>query len=147
MMKNCLLALFLITPITVSGFPGSSAGKEYACNVGDLGSIPGLGRSPGEGKGYPLHYSGLENSMVSTVHGVAKLDTTEVLSLSLFITLMVIKTIPKKKRCKKAKWLSEEALEILEKGREAKQKERYTHLNVEFQKIARRDKRAFLNDQ
>ena len=45
------------------GFPGGSAGKESACNVGDLGSIPGLGRSPGEGKGYPLQYSGLENSM------------------------------------------------------------------------------------
>ena len=45
------------------GFPGGSAGKESACNVGDLGSIPGLGRSHGEGKGYPLQYSGLENSM------------------------------------------------------------------------------------
>ena len=43
------------------GFPGSSAGKESACNAGDLGSIPGLGGSPGEGKGYPLQYSGLEN--------------------------------------------------------------------------------------
>ena len=43
------------------GFSGGSAGKESACNVGDLGSIPGLGRSPGEGKGYPLPYSGLEN--------------------------------------------------------------------------------------
>ena len=50
-------------------FPGGSAAKESACNVGDLGSIPGLGRSPGEGKGYPIQYSGLENSMV---HGVAK---------------------------------------------------------------------------
>ena len=49
-----------------------SADKESACNVGDLGSIPGLGRSPGEGKGYPLWYSGLENSMDSIVHGVAK---------------------------------------------------------------------------
>ena len=45
------------------GFPCGSAGNESACNVGDLGSIPGLGRSPGEGKGYPLQYSGLENSM------------------------------------------------------------------------------------
>ena len=49
-----------------------SAGKESACNAGDLGSIPGLGRSSGEGKGYPLQYSGLENSMDSIVHGVAK---------------------------------------------------------------------------
>ena len=57
------------------GFPGGSAGKESACNVGDLGSIPGLGRSPGEGKGYPLQYSGLENSMNSVVHGVTKSRT------------------------------------------------------------------------
>ena len=48
------------------------AGKESTCNVGDLGSIPGLARSPGEGNGYPLQYSGLENSMDSIVHGVAK---------------------------------------------------------------------------
>ena len=54
------------------GFPGGSSGKESACNVGDLGSIPGLGRSPGEGKSYPLQYSDLENSMDSIVHGVAK---------------------------------------------------------------------------
>ena len=47
------------------GYPGDSAGKESACNAGDLGSIPGLGRSPGKGKGYPLQYSGLENSMGS----------------------------------------------------------------------------------
>ena len=45
------------------GFPCGSAGKDSACNAGDLGSIPGLGRSPGEGKGYPFQYSGLENSM------------------------------------------------------------------------------------
>ena len=60
-----------------------------------------------------------------------------------------IKTIPKKKKCKKAKWLSEEALEIAVKRREAKskgEKERYTHLNAEFQRIARRDKKAFLSD-
>ena len=49
-----------------------SAVKESACNAGDLGSIPGLGRSPGEGKGYPLQYSGLENSMDSIVRGVSK---------------------------------------------------------------------------
>ena len=62
----------------------------------------------------------------------------------------VIKTIPKKKKCKKAKWLSEEALQIAVKRREAKsnrEKEKYTHLNAEFQRIARRDKKAFLNDQ
>ena len=57
------------------GFPDSSAGKESACNVGDLGSIPRLGRSPGEGKGYPLQYSSLDNSMYYTVHGVTKSQT------------------------------------------------------------------------
>ena len=56
-------------------FPCGSAGKESACNVGDLVSIPGLGRSPGEGKGYPLQYSGLENSMDCIVHGGAKSQT------------------------------------------------------------------------
>ena len=61
-----------------------------------------------------------------------------------------IKTIPKKKKCRKAKWLSEEDLQIAEKRREAKskgEKERYKHLNAEFQRIARRDKKAFLSDQ
>ena len=61
-----------------------------------------------------------------------------------------IKTIPKKKKCKKAKWLSENALQIALKRREAKskgEKERYKHLNAEFQRIARRDKKAFLSDQ
>ena len=62
------------------GFPCGSAGKESACNVGDLGLIPGLGRSPGEGNGYPLQYSGLENSMDRgtwrvLVHGLAKSQT------------------------------------------------------------------------
>ena len=62
----------------------------------------------------------------------------------------VIKTIPKRKKCKKVKWLSEEALQIAVKRGEAKskgEKERYTHLNAEFQRIARRDKKAFLSDQ
>ena len=54
------------------GFSGGSADKESACNPGDLGSIPGLGRYPGEGKGYPLQYSGLKNSMDCIVHGVTK---------------------------------------------------------------------------
>ena len=61
----------------------------------------------------------------------------------------VIKIIPKKKKCKKAKWLSEEALQIAEKRTEVKgkgEKERYTHLNAEFQRIARRDKKASLSD-
>ena len=62
----------------------------------------------------------------------------------------VIKTIPKKRNAKKAKWLSEEALQIAAKRREVKskgEKERYTHLNVEFQRIARRDEEAFLSEQ
>jgi len=64
----------LPTPVFL-GFPCGSAGKESACNVGDLGLIPGLGRSPGEGIGYPLQYSGLENSMDCIVHGVTKSQT------------------------------------------------------------------------
>ena len=78
----CLISLFeallmelgsvpvvLPTPVFL-GFACGSAGKESTCNVGDLGSIPGLGRSFGEGKGYQLQYSGLENSMNCIVHGV-----------------------------------------------------------------------------
>ena len=57
------------------GFPGGSDGKKSACNAGDLGLIPGLERSPGEGKGHPLQYSGLENSMDYTVRGVTKSRT------------------------------------------------------------------------
>ena len=56
-------------------FPDSSVGKESTCNAGDLGSIPGLGRFPGEDKGFPLQYSGLEISMDSIVHGVSKSRT------------------------------------------------------------------------
>ena len=69
------------------GFPGGSAGKECACDVGELGSIPGLGRSPGEVNGYPPLFSCLENSMDrgawrATVHGVTESDTTEQLSIA-----------------------------------------------------------------
>ena len=64
-------------PYQFIGFPGGSDGKESACNAGDLGLIPGLGRSPGKGKGYPLRYPCLQNPMDrgawwATVHGVAK---------------------------------------------------------------------------
>ena len=59
------------TPVFLE-FPRGSAGKESACNEGDLGSIPGLGISPGEGKGYPFQYSGMENSLDCIVHGFAK---------------------------------------------------------------------------
>ena len=67
----------LMLPGGYMGFPGSSAGKESTCNEGDLGSIPGMRRSPGEGSSYPLQYSGLENSMdrgawQATVHGITK---------------------------------------------------------------------------
>ena len=63
----------------LQGFPCGSAGKESTCNVGDLASVPGLGRSPGEGKGYPLQYSDLENPMDSIYRpwGCKESDTTE----------------------------------------------------------------------
>ena len=64
----------LPTPLFLE-FPGASAGKESTCNAGGLGSVPGLGRSPGEGKGYPLQYSGPENSMDCILHGVVKSRT------------------------------------------------------------------------
>ena len=68
-----LIPLACLNPrSTIQGFRCGLIGRESTCNEGDLGSIPGLGRSPGEGKGYPLHYSGLENSMDYIVHGVAK---------------------------------------------------------------------------
>ena len=59
------------------GFPDGSDGKESACNVGASVSVPGSGRSSGEGNGYPLQYSCMGNSMDSTVHGITELDTTE----------------------------------------------------------------------
>ena len=69
--KMCWKRDKLPTPILL-GFPCGSPGKESACNAGDLSLIPGLERSPGEGKGYPFQYSGLENFMYCIVHGVAK---------------------------------------------------------------------------
>ena len=76
---SLLTKIQLIYPYDVHGlsfcFPCGSAGKESACKAGDLCLISGLGRSPGEGKGYPLQYSGLENSMDSIVHEVAKSRT------------------------------------------------------------------------
>ena len=66
---------FMDLNLLESSFPCGSAGKESACNARDLGSVPRLGRSPGEGKGYPLQYSGLENSMDYIAHGVAKSRT------------------------------------------------------------------------
>ena len=80
--------LYITTRKTTRSFPCGSAGKESTHNVGDLGSIPGLGRSSGEGKGYPLQYSGMENSMDCTVLGVAKSQT----QLSDFHFTMVLYT-------------------------------------------------------
>ena len=75
------------------GFPCGSAGKESACNAGDLGSVPGLGRSPGEGKGYPLQYSGLENYMDGIVHGLVKRWTLlSNFHFHMLSTLMVIQS-------------------------------------------------------
>ena len=70
------------------GSPGVSNDKESTCSAGDLGSTPGLGRCPGEGNGYPLQFSGLENSMNCIVHGFAESDTTERLSRSWYIHTM-----------------------------------------------------------
>ena len=72
--KICWRRVRLPTAVFL-GFPGGSAGKESACNWGDLGSIPGLERSPEERNTYPLRYSGMENSMNCIVHGVAKSQT------------------------------------------------------------------------
>ena len=85
MISNILaFSYFSIEPFnfTLAGVPGGSDGKESACYAGDLGSIPGLGRSPGEGNGYPFQCSGLENPLGrgawwATVRGVAESDTTE----------------------------------------------------------------------
>ena len=68
--------------LTLRGSPDSSIGKEFACNAGEPSSIPGLGRSTGEGEGYPLQYSGLENSINYSPWGRKESDTTERLSLS-----------------------------------------------------------------
>ena len=74
---SLLQGIFLTQGLNPGCFPCGLAGKESTCNVGDLGSIPGLGRSPGEGKGYPLQYSGLESSMncICIVHEVTKRQT------------------------------------------------------------------------
>ena len=73
----CVVAAYKGLLYMPLGFPGGSVSKESACNTGDLGSIPRLGRSPGEGNGYPCQYSGRENSMDCIVHGVAKSQTQQ----------------------------------------------------------------------
>ena len=79
------------------GFSCGSAGKESACIAGDLGSIPGLGRSPGEGKGYPFQYSGLENPMDCIVYGVAK-NGTQLSNLHFQTKLRDILDLPDKQQ-------------------------------------------------
>ena len=87
---------FLLSPINLcKSFPGGSDGKASACNAGDPGSIPGLGQSPGEGKGNPLQYSCLENpadggACQATVHGVAESDMTEQLYLLYLLNGLVV---------------------------------------------------------
>ena len=78
---HLIILIIKILPSWGLGFPCGSAGKESTYNAGDLDSIPGLGRSPEERKGYPLQYYGLENSMKCIVHGVAKSQTRQWLSL------------------------------------------------------------------
>ena len=90
--------------------------------------------------------------IIQWIHGIRSDRVPEELWMEVCdnVQEVVIKTIPKRKKCKKAKWLSEETLQIAEKRREVKgkgEKERYTHLNTEFQRTARRDKKAFLSGQ
>ena len=73
--KRFFIAIFFTCPLPNKASLVAQLVKESSCNLGDLGSIPKLGRSPGEGKGYPLQYSGLENSMDGIVHRVAKSQT------------------------------------------------------------------------
>ena len=87
-LKNIFFQILCQT-LRLLGFPDSSVGKEFACNAGDSRSIHGLRRSPGEGKGYPLQYSGLENSMDYTVHGVAK-SRTQLSNFHLTKTLVIL---------------------------------------------------------
>ena len=88
---NHLVSRIIFTSVYfIMSFPYGSVGKESVCNVGDPGAIPGWGRSPGEGKGSPLQYSGLENSMDCIAHGVAESDMTEQLPLLLHFALSYI---------------------------------------------------------
>ena len=90
-MQNNLIHTYIYIYVYIYGFPLWSAGKESACNVGDLGLIIGLGRSLGEGKGYPLQYPGLENSMDCVVHGVAK-SRTRLSNVHIYIYLTLLYT-------------------------------------------------------
>ena len=101
-------------------------------------------------KSNPLHYTVEVTNGFKGLELLDRVPEDQWTELRNIVQEAVIKTIPKKKKCKKAKWLSDEALQIVEKRREAKskgEKERYTHLNADFQRIARRDKKTFLRDQ
>ena len=89
------------------GFPCGSARKESTCNAGDLGSIPRLGRSPGEGKDYPLQYSGLENSMECIVHGVVKSWTqlSDLHSLTHFTRASIVAQLVKNPPAMRETWV------------------------------------------
>ena len=96
------------------GFPGGSADKESACSEGDLGLIPGLGRSPGKGNDYPLQYSGLENSMDYIVHGVTKSQT----QLSNFHSASLVAQLVKNPPAMRETWVRSLGWEDpLEKGK------------------------------
>ena len=95
---------WLPTPVFL-GFPCGSDGKESTCNAGDQGSIPGLGRSPGEGNGSPPQYSGLENAMDCVVHGVAK-SRTRLSDFHFHFSLIRIKPSTRKERIYSHKVLS-----------------------------------------
>ena len=95
--KHVTFILLSFILLYFKGFPCGSAGKESSCNAGDLGSIPGLGRSPGEGKGYPLWYSGLENSMDCIVHGVA-MSWTWLSNFHFLISIITTLALPQNAR-------------------------------------------------
>ena len=90
-----------------------SAGKESICSAGDLGSIPGLERYPGEGKGYPLQYSGLENFMDCIIHGVAKSWRDLTLTFRASLIMQMVKNLPAMQETR-VRFLSQE--DLLEKG-------------------------------
>ena len=134
------------------GFPDSSVGKESACNAGDPGSIPGSGRSAGEGIGYPLQCS-WASPVAQLVKNLPPMSETWVRSMGWEDVLEKGKATHSSFLAWRNPWTVQSIvlpLKKAEKRREAKgkgEKERYTHLNAEFQRIARRDEKAFLSDQ
>ena len=109
--KICWRKDRLPTPVFL-GFPCGSADKESACNAGDLGSIPELGRSPGEGKGFPLQCSGLENSMNYIVHGVAK-SWTDWATFTFPFLFSTLRESCRGKLCTKEDWSLEPSISMV----------------------------------